>query len=105
MQLVLSASRHLHIAVDDTNGKRMADDASVSRVTEAEAGFNGDLLWAAVDSVDNAGGSTFLSCRGWMCAGPQSAMSDLPTADYVGSGTAISQRRMFHVEQRMQDHT
>src|SRR5208282_923800 len=59
MQLVLSGSRHLHIAVDDTNGKRMADDASASRVTEAETGFNGDLLWATVDSVDNAGESAF----------------------------------------------
>jgi len=59
MQLVLSASRHLHIAVDITHGKRMADDVSASRVTEAEAGFNGDLLWATVDSVDNAGESAF----------------------------------------------
>ncbi len=32
----------------------MAGDSSTSRVTEAEARFNGDLLWAAVDSVDKA---------------------------------------------------
>jgi hypothetical protein len=32
----------------------MAGDSSASRVTETEAGFNGDLLWAAVDSVDKA---------------------------------------------------
>jgi hypothetical protein len=32
----------------------MAGDSSASRVMEAEAGFNGDLLWEAVDSVDKA---------------------------------------------------
>jgi hypothetical protein len=34
----------------------MAGDASAWRVTEAKAGFNGNLLWATVDSVDNVGG-------------------------------------------------
>jgi hypothetical protein len=32
----------------------MAGDPSALRVTEAEVGFNRDLLWAAVDSVDKA---------------------------------------------------
>ena len=38
---------------------------SVLRVTETVAGFNGDLLWAAVDSVDKGGESGFFAgdCR------------------------------------------
>lgn len=32
---------------------------SVLRVTETVAAFNGDLLWAAVNSVDNGGEFTF----------------------------------------------
>ncbi len=35
---------------------------SVLRVTETVAGFNGDLLWAAVDSVDK-GGRIRIFCR------------------------------------------
>jgi hypothetical protein len=64
----------------------MAGDPSTLRVSEAEAGFNGDLLWAAVDSVDIVGEiDIFCGRRRWFRAlGELSLSANGDKAQFAG---------------------